>query len=232
MKKKTEKILACALALCLLPAAVAVLTGCGSPTGNGSLSDSSSPTDSGSLIGKGKEASSSANWWRDYIDLETAAETYTLKDAKAAGYVIISDDQVASGEDTWNDFVLLAESGTPAKIRIFYNYFFSMLSSRAVMNTYDHLTEVEFDGEKYISRSVGLSQQGQLQKKTYQYLMRYEGKPSSPWAKYDHFLRYVLVNDDTVTWEDIQRGILSSQSGDYISHEPVYTDLTPHQPAY
>ena len=232
MKKKTEKILACALALCLLLAAVAVLTSCGSLTGNDGLTGNGSPADSGSLTGNGKEAPSSANWWKDYIDLETSAETYTLKDAKAADYVIISDDQVASGEDTWNDFVLLAESGTPAKIRIFYNYFFSMLSSRAVMNTYDHLTEVEFDGEKYISRSVGLGQQGQFQKKTYQYLMRYEGKPTSPWAKYDHFLRYVLVNDDTVTWEDIQRGILSSQSGDYISHEPVYTDLTPHQPAY
>lgn len=83
MKKKTEKILACALALCLLLAAVAVLTSCGSPTGNGSLSDSNSPTDSGSPTGNGKEAPSSANWWKDYIDLETAAETYTLKDAKA-----------------------------------------------------------------------------------------------------------------------------------------------------
>ena len=35
--------------------------------------------------------------------------------------------------------------------------------------------------------------------------------------------RYVLTNDNTVTWEDIVNGMLSSQSGDAIDHYSVYT---------
>ena len=35
--------------------------------------------------------------------------------------------------------------------------------------------------------------------------------------------RYVLTNENTVTWEDIVNGMLSSQSGDAIDHYSVYT---------
>ena len=54
--------------------------------------------------------------------------------------------------------------------------------------------------------------------------MRYEGKPESKTAAYDSFLRYVLTNDESVTWEEIFSGMVSSQFGAYIDHYSVYTD--------
>ena len=162
----------------------------------------------------------------DYIDLKTASETYSVKDAEAAGYVIIAGLQVTAGQKRWDDFVLRTESGKPAKIRILHHDPSGMLNNNSDPDTQSYITEVEFDGEKYISRSFKHGQLGKLHEEEYRYMMRYEGKPESPHANYGHYLRYVLVNDNTVTWEDIERGMLSSQSGDYIPHEEVYTDLT------
>ncbi|HHU90274.1 MAG TPA: hypothetical protein GXZ22_04360 [Clostridiaceae bacterium] len=55
--------------------------------------------------------------------------------------------------------------------------------------------------------------------------MRYEEKAEAKDAIYSSYVRYVLVNDDKVTWGDIMRGLLSSRSGDYIPHHSIYTDL-------
>jgi hypothetical protein len=55
--------------------------------------------------------------------------------------------------------------------------------------------------------------------------MRYEGKAETHDATYTSYVKYVLVNDDKVTWNDITHGMLSSQFGDYIPHSQIYTDL-------
>jgi hypothetical protein len=55
--------------------------------------------------------------------------------------------------------------------------------------------------------------------------MRYEGKAETNRAIYSSYVRYVLVNDDKVTWDDIIHGMLSSRFGDYIPHRSIYTDL-------
>lgn len=52
--------------------------------------------------------------------------------------------------------------------------------------------------------------------------MKYEGKPESETALYESYLRYVLTNDNTVTWERIWKGLISSQLGDGIDHKVVY----------
>ena len=37
-------------------------------------------------------------------------------------------------------------------------------------------------------------------------------------------IRYVLTNDNTVTWNNIIRGTASSKLGDYIDHFSIYTE--------
>ena len=217
MKKKTEKILACALALCLLLAAVAVPTSCGSPagndsqTGNGSPSDSNSPTDSSSLTGNGKEAPPSANWWKDYIDLETAAETYTLKDAKAAGYVVIDKLKVTAGQNAWEDFVRCTEQGKPAKIRV------ACVGERAKDDSgyVSSLTEVEFDSEKYIKRNWN-DDDDKIQEQVYKYMLRFEEDPPRPMPSYVSVIYWVLTDDDALTWDHI----CSHFTGDAVT-EPI-----------
>lgn len=40
--------------------------------------------------------------------------------------------------------------------------------------------------------------------KSLTYLVKYTGKPSSESATYSEYTYYVLVNDDTLTWEEIK----------------------------
>ena len=55
-------------------------------------------------------------------------------------------------------------------------------------------------------------------------MLRYEGEPNSETALFDSYVKYVLTNDSTVTWDQIERGIFSSQLGDGIDHYTVYND--------
>mgnify|MGYP000918393669 CR=1 FL=1 len=55
--------------------------------------------------------------------------------------------------------------------------------------------------------------------------MKYEGRPSSETAVFSEYTYYVLVNDNTVSWDDIEHGMLSSRLGDWIDHFKVYSDL-------
>ena len=59
----------------------------------------------------------------------------------------------------------------------------------------------------------------------YSYLMKYEGPPESPYAVYKSYIRYVLTDDDTVTWQELMNGLVSSQLGEYIAHQSVCTEL-------
>ena len=59
----------------------------------------------------------------------------------------------------------------------------------------------------------------------YEYMLRYEDEAESETALYSSYVRYVLTHDETVTWEDIFRGMVSSQLGDWIDASTVYMDL-------
>lgn len=56
--------------------------------------------------------------------------------------------------------------------------------------------------------------------------MYYIGEaPAAKKASYDTVARYVLTNDDKVSWEELQGGLYSSQLGDFIDHYTVYKEL-------
>ena len=81
---------------------------------------------------------------------------------------------------------------------------------------------MSFDGKKYIIESV---EDGKRFSKEYQYLVKYEGRPNSATATFSKYTYYVLVDDNTVTWDDIEHGMFSSQSGYWIEPYRVYLDL-------
>ena len=78
---------------------------------------------------------------------------------------------------------------------------------------------LEFDGETYTLR---WTEEETEYVRTYRYLMHYRGD-SSDAEEREFEERYVLTNENTVTWEDIVNGMLSSQSGDAIDHYSIYT---------
>jgi len=85
-----------------------------------------------------------------------------------------------------------------------------------------YLFELRYDGNDY---TLKWKEGNTEHVRKYQYLMHYTGDAPTSHATYDSFSRYVLTNDDKVTWDDLLKGMFSSRLGDYIDHYPVYTDL-------
>lgn len=166
----------------------------------------------------------------EWKDLKEVSDSFTLEDAKNEGYVVMEDGDVTFGEDIWNNFVKLSNKKKPAKVRV-VNYYTSGDPSHYDPEYYEsikddypvlYILELEYNGDIYCIRYY---EEDKLYQKEFKYLMRYEGEAETKDAIYTSYVRYVLVNDNKVTWKDIMHGLLSSKSGNYIPHYTVYTDL-------
>jgi hypothetical protein len=177
------------------------------------------------LSGCGK--ASTPDEWKNLKDV---ADNFSLEDAKCDGYVVIEDGSVTSGEDIWQNFVDLSAEKTPCKIRVVHYYTIGDPSHydptyyESIKDDYPkmYILELVYNGETFC---VSHYEEEKLYQSEYKYLMRYEGKAETRDATYTSYVKYVLVNDDKVTWNDITHGMLSSQFGDYIPHSQIYTDL-------
>lgn len=166
----------------------------------------------------------------DWKDLKYVADNYTLEDARKDGYVIIEDSNVTYGEDTWQDFVDLTEEKKPCKVRVVHYYNigdparYDPAYYESIKDDYPkiYILELVYNGDTF---SVSHYEGDKLYQSEFKYLMKYEGKAESPNSGHTSYVRYVLVNDDSVTWEDIMRGLLSSHMGAYIPHSQIYTKL-------
>ena len=167
----------------------------------------------------------------EWKDLKEVADNYSLEDAKRDGYVIIEDLSVTYGEETWQSFVNSSAEKIPCNVRVVHYYTLDDASRydptyyESIKDDYPmmYIFELDYDGDIF---SVSHYEEDRLIQSEYKYLMRYEGEPNTLHATFTSYVRYVLVNDDKITWEDIMRGMLSSKYGDYIPHSQIYTDLT------
>ena len=166
----------------------------------------------------------------EWKNLKDATDTYSLEDAKRNGYVVMEDLSVTCGEDIWQDFVDLTKEKTPCKIRVVHYYTIGNPSRydpayyESIKDDYPkmYILELVYNGETFC---VSQYEEEMLYQSEYKYLMRYEGKAETHQATFTSYIRYVLVDDDKVTWNDIVHGMLSSQSGANIPHSSIYTDL-------
>lgn len=166
----------------------------------------------------------------EWKDLKEVTDSFSLDDAKRDGYVVIEDSKVTFGKDIWQNFVDLSAKKKPCKIRVVHYYTLDDPSHydpayyESIKDDYPimYILELVFSGETF---SVSHFEEEKLYQSEYKYLVRYEGKAETNDATYTSYVRYVLVNDDTVTWNDIMHGMFSSQSGDHIPHRTIYTDL-------
>lgn len=163
--------------------------------------------------------------------LEALPGDYSLAQAKNDGCVVHEDGDVTAGKEVWDAyFVKATEAGESAAVRLGFYYTLGDPSHydpeyyESIKADYPrfYLMDLTYDGEAYTLRWL---EDGKEVIRTYRYMLRYEGEAETPYATYDSYVRYVLVNDDTVTWEDILHGLYSSQSGAYIDHYSVYTDM-------
>ena len=152
-----------------------------------------------------------------------------LVQVKKDDYVVFEDLELTSGKRVWQKFYDTAMEGEACSVNIAYYY---TLDKGSVSEEYYeaekdnypviYLAELTFDGSEY-NIKVWNSDKTKLDTdKTYKYLMHYTGEPDSPNASYSTYDHYILVNDDTVTYDELEWGLLSSQFGDYIDHYRVY----------
>jgi len=166
----------------------------------------------------------------EWKDLKEVSGSFTLEDAKNEGYVVMEDGDVTFGENIWNDFVKLSSRKKPAKVRVVHYYtlgdpaHYDPEYYESIKDDYPvlHILELEYTGDIYRLRYY---EEDTLYHKEFKYLMKYEGEAETKDAVYTSYVRYVLVNDNKVTWKDIMHGLLSSRAGDYIPHFSIYTDL-------
>lgn len=161
-----------------------------------------------------------------------------LKQVRKNDFVVHEDGDVSSGQELWRAFYEITQAGEAASIKL-ANYY--TLEDNNVSEEYYeahkdeypviYLAELSFDGNKYTYRSINGGEGATEYTRSYPYLMRYEDVPKSETATFTVCERYVLVHDNTVTYDRLQYGLYSSQMGDYIDHMGVYNDYQ-YKPEY
>ncbi|MGN1048066.1 MAG: hypothetical protein ACI4QZ_05610 [Eubacteriales bacterium] len=165
------------------------------------------------------------------IPLEELPAEYSLEDAKKDGLVVIEDGSASSGKDIWYDFVRCVGRGESADVRLCMYYTLGSPDSysrelyESLKDEYPKLFvfDLSFDGNEYHIRHF---EEGKEISGSFKYLMKYEGEPRSSSAIYSHYVRYVLTDDESVVWEDIEDALVSSRLGAGVRHMSVYTELT------
>ncbi len=158
--------------------------------------------------------------------LKNISQDYTLEDARIGGCVCFDNGDITEGQKIWDEFVNATEKQEDAIVRLAFYY--SLDEEQCDPEYYEsvkdeypvlYIQELTYKDDSYTIRWF---EEGKEIKKTYKYLLKYEGEPESETALYESYLRYVLTNDNTVTWEQIWRGLASSKLGDAIDHQVVY----------
>lgn len=154
-----------------------------------------------------------------------------LQKAKEEGFVVTEGSKLTSGSEALQEFMDTTKAGNPAVLYLAHYY---TLNKEGVSEEYYEANKEEypkiflmslyFDGEQYIvTDRPGYEAEPEMTR-AYPYLVKFEGKPSSASAIFDRYEYYVLVHDKTLTWKEIEWGMLSSQIGDYIDHCTVVSN--------
>ena len=161
-----------------------------------------------------------------------------IEAVKRNGFVVSRGMEPPYARELMDEFLKKSEAGEPASVRIAKAYDLSgNLSSelkKATKQDYPglFLTELSFDGNTYTVSPINRIDDDYIlaerkgidsSKKTWKYLKRLTDVPRGESALYKSAERYVLVNDDSITWDDLINGMISSRMEDYIPFEEVIT---------
>ena len=165
----------------------------------------------------------------EYMPYGKIPKSYSINDAIADNCVVYDDLDIVSGQSVWDDFLEKSDDGKSCMVRLAFNYnlgdpaWYEPELFAEIKDDYPMLLvqDLSFDGEKY---SLFYTEEDKVYSFEYDYLKRFEGEPHSGTAEYAEYVIYALVNDDTATWDEIEKGKVSSQFGAYIDHQTVYSD--------
>ena len=153
------------------------------------------------------------------VPYDDILQNYSLEDAKNDGLVVYEDYDITAGQAAWDEFIAETQRGNACKIRLMFYY---TLEGQGITPDHEQYEEIKgnypgfyiedlsFDGKTYTLYWV---EEEQAYTREYEYIKRFEDAAE---------IRCVLVHDDTVTWEQIVHGMLSSRFGDWIDFHTVY----------
>lgn len=138
-----------------------------------------------------------------------------------AGTVVTKDLDAVSGQEDRQSFYQAVQAGRFASIHLTGYHLADEWRPENVV--YEEM--LVFDGEVYtISGPTGGDDNGPWEY-AYQYLMYFPDVPSpSPTSRFESSTHYVLADDGTLTWNDIWRSMISSNTKDRIRHNIVYSE--------
>lgn len=154
--------------------------------------------------------------------LEALISDYSLEQAKQDGCVVMENVDVTSGQEIWQEFVQQTINGNAASVRVVHHYNYPDFEIEGIFPCMD-VHELTFDGNEYTLRFYG--KDGQINVRSFKYLLQSTSYAESPDFPYQSRLRYLLVNDNTVTWEDIYNAKQTCYNWDDIYYYEIYTDL-------
>ena len=170
-------------------------------------------------------------WLCTYSPPRRCSDT-ALTDAIQANCVIMEDGLAIQGQDTWKKFYDLTLEGKTASVAVaHYHTLDPERCDKAYYEVFSQdypslvVYQLAFDGNSY-TLSFRDRDGDSVQAKKYEHLMRYDTtefyaqSSQMPGRRFD----YVLTHDNTVTWEQLFNGLVSSQMGDYIEHYSIYSE--------
>ena len=155
----------------------------------------------------------------------SASEALEL--SRESDVVVIEESGCTSGQDVWDRFYARTQKGRADSVLCAHYYTLDKdhVSVELYEEEKDHypvmyLFMLDFDGKEY-SVTIRESSNPDIEsEETYKYLRYFTGKAPET-ALFDSYEYYVLTDDDNVTWDEIMKGLYSSDSS-----TPRYRHLT------
>ena len=144
------------------------------------------------------------------IPLNELPEVYSAEQAMIDGCFVTEDATARENKELFQDFAVCSWNGMPGVIRT-VNWHYGEDSR---WSAYD----LNFDGSVYTLTTLENTY-------TFRYLKQFTGEKAWEGADHDAFDYYVLVNDDSVTFEDIISGKLDMSDWENPAHWTVYADF-------
>jgi hypothetical protein len=144
------------------------------------------------------------------IPLNELPELYSGEQAMIDGCFVTTDGVARENKELFQDFAVCSWNCMPGVIRtVNWHY-----GEDSYWSAYD----LSFDGNVYTLTTLE-------NKYTFRYLKQFTGEKAWEGADHDAFDYYVLVNDDSVTFEDIMSGKLDMSDLENPAHWTVYADF-------
>lgn len=155
-------------------------------------------------------------------------------EAKNSNAVIFNGAVNVSGREIWDSFCADVEEGKKSEVLCATYYDLSPeeiehlvpTPSEEEIASYPHLffTLLKYDGRKFSFSTRMSSEKEPDSEGKFAYMLHFTGDMPEQ-ASYDRYEYYVLTDDPDVKWDDIEFGMYSSMSENYIPHKTVFSDL-------